>query len=204
MESIESAVERLERGQQQQADIDQIRMFVDYALAALRATDDRGDGHDGQSRIEEWAVDAAYAASQGEIVRAFRVYERFSDAPPPDGRDGEYHAGIWRFSYAGYTQGFAHADGEHGSEPDPNCVDCPNPRGRLTEHGSIRSYEAAVGERDARSCRSCGEAPPRLHVCLECGQQCWSCSSSQHTTQDEPVRVGPERRIAVFADNEAA
>ena len=198
MDSIRNAVEQIERAQHG-ADVDLIRLFVDCTIAAIETS---ADGGAGRRPVEEWARDAIAAAGRGDVVLASRLLERFSRAPYLND-EREHASGVSRAAYSPYESEREHGAGAHDAEPEPNCIDCPNPLGRPTGHGMIRSYRINnAGDLSAR-CRRCLAAPSRLHVCLACGQQCWKCSSAGHNPRGEPLRVGPTRRIAVLCTKDA-
>ena len=141
---------------------------------------------------EGYAHDALEEALQGEqLDQAWERLRRFRDMPWASW-DWTSPSGVYRSRYTRRLEIAHRLQGKHEREPDPNCILCPSPHGRPSEHGPISSYDLhALNEvwDDVgvvkRACGSCEASPRRVHVCPECGTQCWDCSRAAHEQADQ-------------------
>ena len=160
----------------------QLRVII---AAAATVVDSSRLNAGAKRRVDGYAYDALQDALQGvDLEGAWERIERFRHMPWAS--QDTSPSGVYRSAYARWRER-CHREGKHGRGPDPNCVLCPSPHGRPSEHGLIIAYDdgaldgiwdqAGVVE---RACRTCQRSPRRVYRCPECGTQCWDCSRSAH------------------------
>ena len=91
--------------------------------AVTKSTDSEADFYDGQSAVEDWALDALWAVRDGDLDKARALIDRFDAADWHPECDGENDTGVYRALY----EPWQHGEGYHDERPSPNCVHCPLP-----------------------------------------------------------------------------